>query len=83
METLVELVGAVLILSAFVLAQLGRLTTGSVSYLSLNVVGSGILAVVAAMDGDTGFLLLEGVWAAVSAFSLLRLLVVRPAGPGG
>jgi len=82
-ETLVELVGAVLILSAFVLSQLGRLTTGSVSYLSLNVVGSGILAVVAAMDGDTGFLLLEGVWAAVSALSLLRLVVVRPAGPDG
>jgi len=80
---MVELVGAVLILSAFVLAQLGRVTTGSVSYLSLNVVGSGILAVVAAIDGDTGFLLLEGVWAAVSALSLLRLVVVRPAGPGG
>ena len=83
METLFELVGAVLILSAFVLAQLGRLATASVPYLALNLVGSGILAVVAAIDGDTGFLLLEGVWAAVSAFSLVRLVSVRSAGPGG
>jgi hypothetical protein len=28
------------------------------------------LAAVAAVDGDTGFLLLESVWAAVSAYSL-------------
>ena len=78
-----ELVGAVLILSAFVLAQLDRLPTASLAYLSLNLAGSGILAVVAAIDGDTGFLLLEGVWAAVSAFAIVRLLLMREAGPGG
>ena len=73
MEPLIELVGAVLILSAFVLTQLGRLSTASLNYLLLNFGGSGILAVVAAVDGDTGFLLLEGVWAIVSAYSLVRL----------
>lgn len=72
-----ELVGAALILSAFVLAQVGRLTTAARTYLLLNFLGSGILAVVAAIDGDTGFLLLEGVWAAVSAFALLRLAAAR------
>jgi hypothetical protein len=82
-ETAFELVGAVLILSAFVLAQIGRLTTAALSYLLLNFVGSGVLAVVAAIDGDTGFLLLEGVWAAVSAFSLVRLVAVRRGGPVG
>jgi hypothetical protein len=73
-EALVEVVGAVLILSAFVLTQLGRLAMASLSYLALNFAGSGILAVVAAIDGDTGFLLLEGVWAMVSAFGLVRFL---------
>jgi hypothetical protein len=72
LETLVELVGAALILSAFVLAQLGRLATGALTYLVLNLFGSGILAAAAAVDGDIGFLLLEGVWAAVSAVSLIR-----------
>lgn len=72
METLAELVGAALILSAFVLAQVGRLTTATTAYLVLNFFGAGTLAVVAAIDGDVGFLLLEGVWAAVSAFSIVR-----------
>ena len=87
METLAELVGAVLILSAFVLAQFGRLAPAALSYLLLNFAGSGTLAVVAAIDGDTGFLLLEGVWAAVSAFAIVRLLLPgklsRPGGPDG
>jgi hypothetical protein len=72
LETLFELMGAAMILSAFVLAQMGRLTTSSLTYLTLNFLGAGTLAVVAAIDGDVGFLLLEGVWAAVSAFSILR-----------
>ncbi len=75
LEPLIELVGAVLILSAFVLAQLGRLRTTSLTYMVLNFVGAGILAIVAALDGDTGFLLLEGVWAVVSGFGIARLLL--------
>ncbi len=77
MEQLIELLGAVLILSAFVLAQLGRLATESLTYLVLNFTGAGILAVVAAIDGDTGFLLLEGVWAAVSASAIVRFVLQR------
>ncbi len=77
METLVELLGAALILSAFSLVQLGRLATTSIVYLVLNVAGAGILAAAAAVDGDIGFLVLEGVWTAVSAFGLARLLLRR------
>ena len=77
MESLVELVGAVLILSAFVLAQVGRLSTDSSAYLLLNLAGSATLAVVATLDGDVGFILLEGVWAVVSAVALARLLLRR------
>jgi hypothetical protein len=33
-------------------------------------VGSTVLAVVAALDADWGFLLLEGVWALVTAWSV-------------
>jgi hypothetical protein len=73
-ESFVELVGAVLILSAFVLVQMGRMDPASLIYLVLNLAGSGTLAVVAAIDGDVGFLLLEGVWAAVSAYGVARLL---------
>lgn len=76
-EPLIELVGAAFILSAFVLAQLNRLPTASLTYLVLNFVGAGILAVVAASDGDIGFLLLEGVWATVSGFAIARRLLQK------
>lgn len=72
---MIELLGAILLLSAFVLAQVGRLETRSATYLFLNLAGSGILAVVAAVDRDFGFLLLEGTWAGVSAYALVRRLV--------
>ncbi len=59
------------------MAQTGRLQTASLGYLVMNFAGAGILAVVAAVDGDTGFLVLEGVWAAVSAFGIARLMLRR------
>ncbi|MDQ4133717.1 MAG: hypothetical protein M3179_11050 [Actinomycetota bacterium] len=70
-----EFVGAILILSAFVLGQLGRLRPTSLTYLLLNLAGSATLGVVAAVDGDLGFLLLEGAWAIVSAFGACRVLL--------
>jgi hypothetical protein len=80
MDQVVQLIGAVLILAAFVLAQQRRLTTDSVTYLSLNAAGAAVLAVVAVLDRDIGFTLLEATWAAVSTVGLARAL--RPAGPG-
>jgi hypothetical protein len=77
MEQAVQIVGAVIILTAFVLAQQQRLANDSVPYLALNSVGAAILAVVAVLDGDLGFLLLEGTWTLVSTYGLARAL--RPA----
>ena len=73
-EQLVQIAGALLILSAFVLAQMQRLDTKSTSYLALNLVGSIVLAVLAGLDRDLGFLLLESVWAVVSAAGLIASL---------
>jgi hypothetical protein len=70
---LVQIVGAVLILAAFAAAQFGWLDARSRLYLVLNLVGSAILAVLAWSDEQWGFLLLEGVWALVSGWSLLRV----------
>lgn len=72
MQQLVQVVGAVLILVAFALAQFGRMRPDSALYLWLNLVGSAILAVLAALGPNWGFLLLEGAWALVSAWSLYR-----------
>ncbi len=74
MEQLVQIVGAILILVAYAGAQAGRLDQRSISYLVLNLVGSAILAVLAAIEGQPGFLLLESVWAVVSLGSLVSEL---------
>lgn len=68
----IQIGGSLLILVPFVLAQLGRLTPASLPYLVLNLGGSLVLAVDAALGHQWGFLLLEGVWALVSAAALLR-----------
>ena len=72
MDQLVQIGGSLLILAAFFAAQRGWLATESQLYLWLNLVGAAILAVLAAREDQLGFLLLETVWALVSAHSLLR-----------
>ena len=79
-EQLVQISGALAILVAFILAQMGRLATDAISYLVLNLVGSSVLAIDAGLGAEWGFLLLEGVWAIVSAIGLVRVLTGRSAG---
>jgi hypothetical protein len=71
---LVQVAGSLLILAGFAAAQAGRLSIDSSSYLVLNFIGSAILAVLAWIDQQWGFLLLEGVWAIVSLWSLVQLM---------
>ena len=72
-EQLVQVGGAVCVLAGFAAAQLGLLSTRSRLYLVLNLVGSLVLAVLALLDRQLGFLLLEGAWALVPASSLLAI----------
>jgi hypothetical protein len=73
MVQVVQIVGAVLILVACAANQRGSMSPRSRTYLWLNFAGSVILAVVAVITVNWGFLLLEGVWAAVSLHGLLGL----------
>ncbi len=73
MDQVIQVVGALMILAGFAGAQAGRLRVDSRAYLVLNLVGSAILAYLAWHERQWGFLLLEGIWAAVSAWSLSRV----------
>jgi len=79
-EQAVQIFGSLLILAAFAASQRRRLSPDSRAYLVLNLVGSAILAVLAAKERQLGFLLLESCWALVSAYSLLRSDPARNAG---
>ena len=78
MHTTIQIAASLLILVPFILAQVGRLTPSSLSYLVLNLIGSTVLATDALIGAQWGFLLLEGVWAAVSATSLVRRAAGKP-----
>jgi hypothetical protein len=77
-DQLIQIVGALLILTAFAAVQFERMRPDSRVYLTLNLIGSAILAVLAYAEAQWGFLLLEGVWAIVSAIGLAAALHVRP-----
>jgi hypothetical protein len=66
-----QLLGAVLIVSAFVLSQTGRMDARSFLYILLNLVGGAILAVLAFNQARWGFVLLEGTWTLISLISLI------------
>ena len=73
MDQVIQVIGALMILVAYAAAQTGRWSTDALVYLWLNEIGSVILAVLAAASENWGFLLLEGVWAIVTAWSLIKL----------
>ena len=74
MDQIVQVFGSLLILAAFAAAQRGVLDQTSRPYLSLNLIGSAILAVLAYHERQWGFFLLEATWAVVSAWGLFAVL---------
>lgn len=77
MGQLIQIAGSLLVLAGYALSQWGVLNSKSLTYLILNTVGSAVLAVDAAHGQQWGFLLLEGVWAIVSAIGLVQVLGSR------
>ena len=81
MDQAVQVFGSLLVLAAFIAAQVGTTSTKSRIYLALNLAGSTVLTIMATVELQLGFLLLEGCWAAVSGWGIVRTYraVMRPA----
>ena len=75
LDQLVSLVGAALILAAYVALQRGWLSRESRAYNALNLVGSLFLTYAAVRNWNLGFIILEASWALLSLPGTFR----RPA----
>jgi hypothetical protein len=79
MGQVVQVVGAILIVGAYLAYTQGKLRLDSVQFLGMNMVGAAILTVIAFINDLYGFLLLEFVWTWVSARGFRRALKARQA----
>lgn len=78
---IVSLVGALAVLGAFVADQFGWITPSRLSYALANFVGAGLLTVVAVVDRQAGFILLQGAWTLISLGGAVAILRRRRALP--
>lgn len=79
MGQVVQIVGAMLIVGAYLAYAQNRLRLDSVQFLGMNMVGAAVLTIVAFIDRLYGFLLLEAVWTWVSARGFRRALKAKRA----
>lgn len=72
LDQLVSLVGAALILAAYVALQRNWLPRETRGYNALNFVGSALLTYAAIRSWNLGFIILEGAWALLSLPGTVR-----------
>jgi len=65
-------IGVFQILLAYVLNVFGKLKGTDLAFILLNLVGAGLACLASVLMNYLPFIILEGVWAVVSLFSLLK-----------
>lgn len=79
MLQVISFIAAMVILVAYVGHQTRRMDPSGVAYNVMNAAGSGVLTYVAFHPFSVGFVVLEGVWAIVSAYAIIRAVRNRKA----
>jgi hypothetical protein len=74
MLQIVSVLGALAILGAYVANQFRVIGLSNMSYSVMNFIGSTVLTVIAVIEVQWGFILLEAVWALVSLWGIITLL---------
>jgi hypothetical protein len=78
----ISVLGSLAILGAFSATLFGWIQPSNLWYSVANFLGSAVLTVVAVVDQQLGFLLLEGTWALVSLWGIFSALRGRRVPPG-
>lgn len=65
-------IGVFILLLAFVLNLLDKLSRGSLVYILMNIVGTGLACYASYLINYLPFIILEGVWTVVSLIALVR-----------
>jgi len=78
----ISVLGALAILGAFAANIFGWIRPSNLWYSVANFLGSAVLTVVAVVDRQLGFILLEGTWAVVSLWGVYSALRGKHAPPG-
>ena len=78
MLQVISVLGALAILGAYAANLAGWVNPSNLSYSVANFLGSAVLTVIAVIDQQIGFILLEGTWALVSRWGIFS--VVRGGG---
>ena len=82
MLKVISVLGALAILGAFAANLFGWIQPSNLWYSGANFLGSAVLTVVAILDQQLGFILLEGTWSLVSLWGIFAALRGRRAPPG-
>jgi hypothetical protein len=69
--------GVTILLVAFFLNLIGKITTKSFPYILLNFVGAGLACWASILLEYLPFIILEGAWTLVSFFSLMKLALTK------
>ena len=80
----ISVLGALMVLGAYAMIQIGFWRELDAGYLALNIIGSLLLGVVAILERQIGFVLLEFTWMALAAVGIIRAVRMKMTGaPAG
>jgi len=66
--------GVAILLLAFLLNLLKKISSGSLAYIFMNIIGAGLAGLASWLIHYIPFVILEGVWTLVSVFALVGYL---------
>lgn len=72
MNQVIAFLASVIVLGAYALLQTGKLSNEGRMFNFLNFIATGTLASIAWLEHQWGFLFLEGTWAVVSIYALIK-----------